>query len=444
LSFATTKYIYTFDQLQNQPIMKNIIFSLIFLTILSSLNTFAQTNNSTDTLRYGSLKVFLDCFFCDEAHFRRQISFINYVRDTKEADVHVLVTSERTGSEGRAYTFTFIGQNEFQDMNDTLVFIRLPDDTQEMIREGQIRTLKLGLIRYVARTPVAPQINIDYSIPSTNQLVEDKWKSWVFSTGISTDFRGEKSNSEYSIFGRVSAQKVTPDWKIDMDYFSRINEEKYITEDEGTIYGTRQSHYFNFLVVKSINDHWSVGASSDISSSLYRNYKLSLSLFPGIEYDLFPYSESTRRQLRILYSAGYKFNRYNDTTIYFKTQESLLGQQLDVAFEVTQKWGSIEASLNWMNYFYDWSKNNLTFVNEVRIRIAKGLELDIDFGISLVQNQLNLVKEEVSTEDILLQIKELETSYQYEFDIGISYTFGAIYNNVVNPRFGNGRRFYFY
>ena len=26
---------------------------------------------------------------------------------------------------------------------------------------------------------------------------------------------------------------------------------------------------------------------------------------PGIEYDLFPYSESTRKQLRILYQIGY-------------------------------------------------------------------------------------------------------------------------------------------
>jgi len=40
-----------------------------------------------------------------------------------------------------------------------------------------------------------------------------------------------------------------------------------------------------------------------------------------------------------------------------------------------------------------------------------------------------------SLEEILLRRRELETSYYYYFSIGLSYTFGSIYNNVVNPRF---------
>ncbi len=36
------------------------------------------------------------------------------------------------------------------------------------------------------------------------------------------------------------------------------------------------------------------------------------------------------------------------------------------------------------------------------------------------------------------QRQQLETSYDYFFSIGFSYTFGSTKSKVVNPRFGNG------
>jgi hypothetical protein len=33
----------------------------------------------------------------------------------------------------------------------------------------------------------------------------------------------------------------------------------------------------------------------------------------------------------------------------------------------------------------------------------------------------------------------LETTYNYFAMVGLSYTFGSIYTNVVNPRFGSTR-----
>ena len=418
--------------------MKRRILYFFFIVFTCSVS--AQSGNPNDSLRYGALKVFFDCDHCDEEHIRREVSYVNYVRDRKEAEVHVLVTRERTGSGGLAFTFTFLGQNGYKNMNDTLVFNRMTDDSEEMERAGQIKTLKMGLMRYVARTPIASRIEIEYSGQPEEDIVEDKWKSWVFSASLMGDFQGEKSSREVSSMGWLSANKITPDWKFDYDHHSRISEDKYITEDEGTIYGTRVSHASYVTLVKSISEHWSVGGNTSVATSRYSNYKLTWLFFPGIEYDLFPYSESTRRQLRFMYSAGYVFNNYNDTTIYNKTRESLWGHQFDIGYEVTQKWGSIEMSLNWMNYFNDWSKNSLNIVNEISLRITKGLELELDFGVGLIHNQLNLAREGASTEDIILQVKELETSFSYEFDIGISYTFGAIYNNIVNPRFGSQHR----
>jgi hypothetical protein len=158
---------------------------------------------------------------------------------------------------------------------------------------------------------------------------------------------------------------------------------------------------------------------------------------PGIEYDLFPYSESTRRQLRLLYSAGISLVHYSDTTIYDKIRENLWLHSFSASYEVVQKWGSINYTLAYSNYLHDWSKNNLSFSGYLSLRIAKGLNVNFGGGASLIHDQMSLVKQDLTYDEILLQRKEIATQYEYYTSFGFTYTFGSIYNNVVNPRFGN-------
>jgi hypothetical protein len=56
----------------------------------------------------------------------------------------------------------------------------------------------------------------------------------------------------------------------------------------------------------------------------------------------------------------------------------------------------------------------------------------------MVHNQLSIPKGDYSIEDVLLERAELETQFTYFASIGLSYSFGSIYNNVVNSRFGGG------
>ena len=39
-------------------------------------------------------------------------------------------------------------------------------------------------------------------------------------------------------------------------------------------------------------------------------------------------------------------------------------------------------------------------------------------------------------EEILLELRELQSGYEYAFEFGLTYTFGSIFSAVVNPRFG--------
>lgn len=411
--------------------MKRIILAAVLIfNIVNCQSQEAETQ--TDTLRKDALNVFME----STDYIRKEIPYVNYVRDIRDAGVYIISTSQRTGSGGYEYTYFLVGQHEFEGMRDTITFVTTPDETTEGYRQKMVRTLKMGLMRYVARTPLAQYMNISFSQPLTETVMGDKWKSWVFKGSLSSYLNGQKTYKYYYLTGNLAASKITEKWKIDINARYNTNASEYII-GESTITSKSKTKYVTGLVVRSISDHWSYGGSTTVGSSSYSNKKLYYNLMPGIEYDLFPYSESTRRQMRVLYSAGINLVEYADTTIYDKIRENLFLHTLSASYEVIQKWGSIDFTLQYSNYLHDWSKNNLSFSGYFNFRIAKGLSLNFGGGASMIHDQINLVKQDLTYDEILLQRKEIATQYEYYVNFGLSYTFGSIYNNVVNPRFGN-------
>ena len=408
--------------------MKRIL--LISIVLICALASSAQEN--ADTLRKDALNVFMDA----SDYIRKEIPYVNYVRDIRDAGVYIISTSQRTGSGGREYTYFFIGQNKYMGMSDTLSFSSRPDDTDEDVRSNQVKLIKIGLTRYVARTPLSKYLSINFTEPLTETVTSDKWNSWVFRASFSGYASGEQSYKSTNLSGRFSADRVTQSLKSSISIRYSYSGDRYETEDE--VYTSEYvSKYVSGLLVKSLSDHWSVGGSINAGASKYNNTDLSVTIQPGIEYDVFPYSESTRRQLRLTYKAGFSYMNYIDTTIYNKVKENLWVHNLTINYEIIQKWGSVELSLGYSNYLHDWSKNNISIDGDLNLRIAKGLTLNFGGGGALVHDQLGLVKGETTQQEVLLRLRELETQFEYFTRVGLTYTFGSIYNNVVNPRFGN-------
>lgn len=412
--------------------MKKYLFLLAFAAIF--INSFSQDQPSdADTLRKDALNVFME----SSDFIRREIPYVNYVRDIKDAGVYIISTSQNTGSGGLEYTFFFVGQNKYQGMADTLSFTSTPDETSEVTRQKQVNILKQGLMRYVAKTPLARYMKITFSEPLSETVSSDKWNSWVFRSSLSGYLQGQKTYKSQYLSGNINASRITENWKVNLKTGLSQNDEKYIINDSTTITGVNSSKYFSGLVVKSLSDHWSVGGTASLGSSSYSNEKFYVNMMPGIEYDVYPYSESTRHQLRILYTAGYSYINYMDTTIYNKIRESLWSHSLSASYEVVQKWGNINFVAEYRNFFHDWSKNNLSLTAYLDLRIAKGLTVSFVGSGSMVHDQLGLVREGLTVDQILLQRKEQATQFEYFTSFGFTYTFGSIYNNVVNPRFGS-------
>jgi hypothetical protein len=70
--------------------------------------------------------------------------------------------------------------------------------------------------------------------------------------------------------------------------------------------------------------------------------------------------------------------------------------------------------------------------------LFNGLSLRLSGGVAHINDQYNLKKGDISEAERLLRLTELATKYRIDGGVEITYTFGSIYNNVVNPRFGNG------
>jgi len=409
---------------------------LIFL--FYSINHSYSQENKTQNTRDEAVQVFIDCERCDMDHIRREIPYVNYVRDVREAQLYIRETRQNTGSGGREYSYFFTGQEKFEGMKDTLIYISGPNDTDDEIRAGRTNMMKMGLMRYVARTPSYKDVNIEYDGDAEIETVVDKWNNWIFEIETSPRFESEESFKEFSLRNSFDASKITEQWKIEVKFDHRLSHTKY-TYDNETFKKEKTGVELENLIVKSLGQHWSAGARVDFLTSSFSNIKFRTGIFPSLEYNLFPYSESTHRQLRFLYGIGVSLNQYNDTTIYMKMKENLVKQQLQVAYRVQEKWGSVNISLEGSNYLHDFSKNRLELWGDIEVRLMKGLELSVFGGVAQIHDQLSLVRGELSEADILLQLQELATAYSVDGGISLSYTFGSIYNNIVNPRFGNGR-----
>jgi len=408
------------------------VFSFLLISMV-----FSQTGQTDiEELKKEAPKVFLDCGSCDIQYIKTEITYVNYVRDRKEAQVHILITTRSTGSGGREYTISFIGQLDFEGMNDTHKYFSEQTATPDEIRVGLVKALKVGLMSYVAKTPIASRIDISYAEQVEQESVEDKWDYWVFRLSGSARLNGQKTYNSNSLSSSIAASRITEDLKIRMAASASHRREKYDYDDE-TIESLSDSMHIEGLVTKSLGDHWSVGAFVRADSSTYDNVKFSFNPAPAIEFNLFPYSESTRRQLRFLYKIGFQSVQYREVTIYDKLSENLWNQSLSITLDLKEKWGTISTSISGSHYFHEFGKNRINLFTILNLRLYKGLNFFAFGGGSRIHDQLSLPKGGASLQEVLLHIKELETNYDYFFSVGLSFTFGSIFTNVVNPRFGS-------
>ena len=115
-------------------------------------------------------------------------------------------------------------------------------------------------------------------------------------------------------------------------------------------------------------------------------------------------------------------------------KQEIFNQSLTLNLRYREKWGSIYSYLVASQFLDEPDQNRPTLNTNINPRIIRGLSLRISGNFQLIRDQINLPKGEASIEDLLLRQRQISTNYQNRVSLGLSYTFGSIFNNVVNTR----------
>lgn len=415
------------------------------LLLATSLTASAARAQAPSDSTPQALSVYVDCEewqACDFDFFRTELTFVSWVRDRQVADVHLLVTTQQTGAGGLEYTVTFLGLRQFAGVSDTLKYVAPPQTSRDDRRRGLTRVFRLGLVRYLARTPAAARVTIGVEgakgADAPRETKRDPWNSWVFRTSLNGWANGEETYNSYNLRGSISADRITERWKTRLRVNESYNESQFEISATETFVNIQRSYGGSVLQVRSLGQHWSAGLRGTLQSSSYENLRLLTRLLPALEYNLFPYGESTRRQLRLEYNVGYSHFAYNDTTIFDKMKESMPIHRLLVTIATREPWGSIDVGMAGTGYLNDRSKYRIGTFSELSLRLFRGFSLNAFGQYDIIEDQFGLAKKNFTAEEILTRQFQRGTGYRFWGNVGVSYTFGSIYNNVVNPRMGGG------
>ena len=422
-------------------IQKIVISTILLFTIINSFSRSKPGelySSGGDCITEDNRpKVYIDCNNCDLKYIKEEISYVNYVRDVHQSEIYVLITGNNTGGGGRLYNLDFEGQKGFEGLEFNINYTSLNTDTEFEIRKGLTNKLSMGLLFFVAHTKNAK--NIDLEITTNEQAVEtesdsiDKWNYWVFDIYGGGEVQKETSQENFTLRGNLSARRITDEWKFELES-NNYYRERNIKNDDGGFKTISRNNNAKMMVVKSINDKWSTGLFGDISSNTYINTKLKYSLSPGIEYSIFPYSEVNEREFTLVYKFDYDFVEYYKETIYLKTKEHLPNQEFQMKMEYKQKWGNARLRLNGQQYLHDLSKYSVGLDGRISWRVVKGLSLRVSGNLKMVHDQLYLANKNASLEEIIARQQKIKTTYESGINLGVSFTFGSMYNNVVNTR----------
>ena len=428
---------------------KNVLLAAIALGALLHAPAAVAQGAGVGSGQSEAPRVFFDCQGpqCDDTYHRTEIPWVTWVRDQQDADLHVIMTSQSTGANGREYQLDAIGREAYAEYEDQTLYQSLPTDTQRERLDGVSHSLGLAFARFAQyagfRDLVSLQANPrgggnrSLGLVSSDQ-VDDAWNLWVFRVSGNGNFSGEETRKSRRFSGSLSASRVTPTWKQSYRSFVNYNFQKTKFPNRPKFVDERTDWNFNTTVVYSLAPFWSLGFTSRVARSTRENQNLSLSFNPALEFSVFPYEEATRRSLTAFYEIGPTYFDYFEVTQDGHLDETRFQEALTVQVSQRQTWGDVSINLRGSHYLHDFDRNNLELGGNVSFRITRGLNFNLGGSYTLVADQLYLPFEDLSDDEILTGVRESATDKRYFMFVGLSFQFGSIFNNVVNNRFPGG------
>lgn len=386
--------------------------------------------------KQAQLKLFVDCN-CEKGYIRQEINFVNHVRDQAQANVQLFIYDIANGSGGRTYKLDFKGLGDYAEITENGNYDTNANMTSDEVRKGLVRAVKRGLLRFLIDSEMAG--DIDYKISSSGLAQQqdidfnDPWNNWIFEVYGEAELNKESSRKEFEYELGFESDRVTEKWRIRTDVQMNQARSEFLRDDE--TFSSERFRYFGAgSIVRSLNDHWSTGVFAGLSHDTFTNLDFRYYFNPAIEYNIFPYNEVLRREIVFAYRIGFFHNDYIEPTIFNEMSEGIFNHSLDVQVRYRQPWGNVYSRLRASTFLDDFEKNRIQLYSRFSVRLIKGLSVRFSGNFEIIRDQINLPAGSASIEDVLLQQKQIATNFELGFSVGLSYTFGSAFNNIINTR----------
>lgn len=383
-------------------------------------------------------KVFLICEFCDIDFYKNEIGHLLFVRDQRMADFTVLFRLINTGSGGYEYGLEFSGRNTYEGITTIEKFNSTPNMSQNDIREGLLAALNKGSLHYLIRSPLASQIRYEISGINNQQPADsmrDKWNLWIFNINANIFGNGQEYMNNFSLGANFTANRTSEKNLFEAGFWYNKNRSVYKLDGMEPIKYSILSYGIYSQDAVSLGKHWAVGYNTGIYSETVSNLKSNLIVAPTVEYNVFPYSEAMKKQFRFNYQLGFSQAQYVDLSYRNRMSDLFLSQSLTIRYQLVKNWGNIGMGLGFKHLYDNENFYNLNFSPSVTWNIVKGLNLSIFGSYSVLRDQYFLKLEDVTSTEVITGQIQLKSAFNYFLSMGINYSFGSIYNNVVNVRF---------
>lgn len=391
-----------------------------------------------------AIRAFVDCqgdtnLGCSSEFFVLELPYVTWTRDRLFADVQFLVTTIQTGSGAFQYTVTALGRGRFAGRADTAVVRTIPNESEDGIRRKLSSNFALLLVPYVRSTSVAPRLRVVYDAPAdarqaTPTSVKDPWNFFVLQLQGNGFLQTESRQTFANMDADVRVRRVTEKNAIRFGWNQSVRYNRFEIDDTTAVTNTIRNGVFFVRGVKSLGPRLSAGFLTNVGFSEFNNTELVWRAAPVIEYNLFPWKQATSRQVAVSYGVGPRYFRWKEPTIFNRSKEWRMQQELVVGSDVRQSWGSVNASLRYASYIPALDQWNLSLNGQTSLNLVKGLSFNVGGGASLIRDQIFLAAQGQTPEQILTQRRALASDFSLFVFTGLSYSFGSIYNSVVNPR----------
>lgn len=386
----------------------------------------------------AALQVYLTCTSCDRAYLETRVNFVQFVRSPESADVAIVLTTNQSTSGGSVSTLTLLGQARCLGIADTLVVAVASQATESAARNALAIALSAALARYCARCGSSEHIpEVAPASPLAGTVEPDRWNHWVITGTVNGSASGQSSTSQGTLSASLAASRVTDASRLGMSLSTSHAFARYDVGGDAQVRNYSRARGVDLVAAMAASEHLSVGLQVASSASTYGNIADEFSGNIGIEFNFFPFSEATERQLRVAYRVGGRAIDYVQPTVLNVESERVGQHKCSVTFDRVSLWGTARVSLDAASYFDRFSSNHVQGFLSLAIRLNRFVLANVTASGSRIHDQREVPRASPVPEDVLLQRRLLETQYDYSVSLGVTVTAGSIYSTVANLRFGN-------